>query len=81
MAHRLVEQHPCPAAAHHHGHFAGRSSDGFEVHERLRQCKVDRPFPLGVSEELVVKIAPAEAVEAGLPAPILLDHDLHAEAH
>ena len=81
VADRLVQQHARPAGAEHHRHLARRRGDRFEVHQRLRQRDVDRPVPALRLEQVVVEVAAAEAVEAGLAPPVLLGHDLDVEPH
>src|SRR3546814_18009545 len=73
---RFVEQHAGPAGAEHHRHLAGWRRDGFEVHQCLGECDVDRAVPGPRLAPIVVEVAPAEAMENGLAPPILLDNDL-----
>ena len=61
------------------GHLAGRRGDRFEVDQRLGQRDVDRPVPGRRLEQLVVEIAAAEAVIAGLAPAVLLGDDLDVE--
>ena len=81
VADRLVQQHAGPAGAEHDRHLAGRRGDRFEVHQRLGERDVDRPVPGRRLEQLVVEIAAAEAVIAGLAPAVLLDDDLDVEPH
>ena len=79
VADRLVQQHAGPAGAEHDRHLAGRRGDRFEVHQRLGQRDVDRPVPGRRLEQIVVEIAAAEAVIAGLAPAVLLGDDLDVE--
>ena len=80
VADRLVQQHARPARAEHDGHLAGRRGDRFEVHQRLGERDVDRPVPGRRLEQLVIEVAAAEAVIAGLAPAVLLGDDLDVEA-
>src|SRR5205814_6462161 len=73
----FVKQHAGPAGAEHDLHFAGGCSDRFEVGQRLGQRDVDRAFPSRLVEQVVVEIATAKSVIAGLAAAVLLGDDLH----
>ncbi len=81
VADRFVEQHAGPAGAEHDRHLAGRRGDRLEVDQRLGQRDVDRAVPCRLVEQLVVEIAAAKAVIAGLAPAVLLGDDLDAEAH
>src|SRR3546814_9087076 len=61
---RFVEQHAGPAGAEHHRHLAGWRRDGFEVHQCLGECDVDRAVPGPRLEQIVVEVAPAEAMRS-----------------
>src|SRR3546814_14611050 len=76
---RFVEQQAGPAGAEHHRHLAGWRRDGFEVHQCLGECDVDRAVPGPRLEQIAAEVAHAEAMETGLAPPVLLDHDLDVE--
>ena len=81
MADRLVKQHAGPAGAEHDLHFAGGGGDRLEVGQRLCERDVDRPVPgLGL-EQIVVEIAPAKPVIAGLAPVAVLRDELDVEPH